>query len=220
VSTLVVVSAGTGDPSATRLLASRTADRVIAHAARRGTTLSVSVVELRELAADLTTALTTTGLITPKLQQAITTLRDADGLIAATPVYQAGPSGLFTSFFQALDSDLLIGTPTLLAATAGTARHALVADGAIRPMFAYLRTLATPTSLFAAPEDWADPALAQRIDRAAFELALLIQSGFAAAIRDESWSAYQHEYGSANGAELSIDLDTDLMRLATGGSAG
>ena len=215
-STLVVVSAGTSDPSSTRLLADRTADRVIAHAARRGTSLSVSVIELRELAADITTALTS-NLITPKLQKAIAALGGADGLIAATPVYQAGPSGLFTSFFQALDHDLLIGQPTVLAATAGTARHALVVDEAIRPMFAYLRTLAAPTSLFAAPEDWADPALAQRIDRAAFELALLIDSGFAQAIKNESWSAYQHEYASANGTELSIDLDTDLMRLATGG---
>ncbi len=38
-------------------------------------------------------------------------------------------------------------------------------------------------------------------------------------IRDEAWESYQHEYGSAGGTELSIDLDTDLMRLATGGSA-
>jgi FMN reductase len=217
-STLAVVSAGTSDPSSTRMLADRTADRVVAHASRRGSTASVSVIELRELAADVTTALSS-NLITPELQRAIATLSGADGLIAATPVYQAGPSGLFTSFFQVLDHDLLIGQPTLLAATAGTARHALVADQAIRPMFAYLRTLTAPTSVFAAPDDWADPALAQRIDRAAFELTLLIESGFAAAIKDESWSAYQHEFGSAGGTELSIDLDTDLMRLATGGSA-
>jgi FMN reductase len=76
-----------------------------------------------------------------------------------------------------------------------------------------------PTSLFAAPEDWSDPALATRIDRAARELVLLMESGFAAQIKDESWQSYQHEYGSANGTELSIDLNTDLMRLATGGSA-
>ena len=44
-------------------------------------------------------------------------------------------------------------------------------------------------------------------------------NGFARAIRDESWQAYQHEYGSAGGTELSIDTGTDLMRLATGGSA-
>jgi FMN reductase len=89
----------------------------------------------------------------------------------------------------------------------------------MRPLFAYLRALAVPTSLFAAPEDWSDPALNKRIDRAARELVLLMESGFARRIKDESWDSYQHEFGSAGGTELSIDLDTDLMRLATGGPA-
>ena len=216
---LVVVSAGTGDPSSTRLLADRAAERVTALAARYGDEVTVGVIDLREIAADISAA-QISQLVTPKLQQAITALSEADGIIAATPVYKAGPSGLFTSFFGVLDNDLLIGKPVVLAATAGTARHALVADQAMRPMFAYLRTLTVPTSLFAAPEDWSDPALATRIDRAALELVLLMESGFARAIKDESWSSYQHEYGSAGGTETGIDLDTDLMRLAAGGSAG
>jgi FMN reductase len=216
---LVVVSAGTSDPSSTRLLADRTAERAVALAARHGHTLTVSVIELREIAADISTALTS-PLVTPKLQQAVTVLAEADGIIAAAPVYKAGPSGLFTSFFDVLDNDLLIAKPVVLAATAGTARHALVADEAMRPMFAYLRTMTTPTSLFAAPEDWSDRALATRIDRAAVELVLLMESGVARAIKDQSWSSYQHEYGSAGGTETAIDLDTDLMRLAAGGSVG
>src|SRR5581483_2520896 len=101
-------------------------------------------------------------LVTPRLRQAVDALVPADGIVASTPVYKAGPSGLFTSFFQVLDNDLLIGKPVVLAATAGTARHALVADDQMRPLFAYLRTLAVPTSVFAAPEDWSDPALAKR----------------------------------------------------------
>jgi FMN reductase len=126
---------------------------------------------------------------------------------------------LFSSFFHVLDNDLLIGKPVVLAATAGTARHALVADDQMRPMFAYLRTMTAPTSLFAAPEDWSDPALNTRIDRAAVELVLLMESGFARQIKDESWQSYQHEFGSAGGTETAIDLETDMMRLATGGSA-
>jgi FMN reductase len=215
---LAVLSAGTSDPSATRLLADRAADRTAALAGQRGHAVTVHPVGLRELAADISTALVS-QLVTPKLAQAVTILREADGLIAAAPVYQAGPSGLFTTFFQTLDNDLLIAKPVVLAATAGTARHALVADEVMRPMFAYLRTLTAPTSLFAAPEDWGAPALAERIDRAAFELVLLMESGFARSVKEESWRSYTHEYGSAGGTELSIDLDTDLMRLATGGSA-
>src|SRR5262250_2693892 len=215
---LVVVSAGTGDPSATRLLAERTADRVRVLAAEHGNTVTTSVIEPRKIAADITTALTS-QLITPRLQQAIEALGAADGSIAAAPVYKAAPSGLFTSFFHVLDNDLLIAKPVVLAATAGTARHALVADNVMRPLFAFLRTMTVPTSLFAAPEDWSEGALAERIDRAALELVLLMESGFARKIRDESWQSYQHEYGSAGGTETAIDLDTDLMRLATGGSA-
>jgi FMN reductase len=231
---LVVVSAGTSDPSSTRLLADRTAQRVVALAEARGAAVRTRVIDLRELATDITTALTS-QLITPRLQQAVDELGAADGVIAAAPVYKAAPSGLFTSFFHVLDNDLLIGKPAVLAATAGTARHALVVDDQMRPLFAYLRALPVPTSLFAAPEDWGaiagaadavaggagepDGALYKRIDRAAFELVLLMESGFARQVRGESWQSYQHEFGSAGGTELDIDTDSDLMRLATGGSA-
>ena len=218
---LAVVSAGTSDPSSTRLLADRIAERTAVLAASGDSSapaVIINVIELRELAADISAALVS-QLITPKLQQAITTLAEADGIIASTPVYKAGPSGLFTSFFDVLDNDLLIGVPVVLAATAGTARHALVADDQMRPMFAYLRAMTVPTSVFAAPEDWSDPTLNKRIDRAATELVLLLRSGFARQIRDQSWSSYQHEFGGAGGTEIAIDLDTDLMRLATGGSA-
>ena len=215
---LVVVTAGTSDPSSTRMLADRTAQRVAALAAERGTAVRTRVIDLRELASDITTALTS-QLVTPKLQQAVDALGTADGVIAAAPVYKAGPSGLFTSFFHVLDNDLLIGKPAVLAATAGTARHALVVDDQMRSLFAYLRTLPVPTSLFAAPEDWADPSLNKRIERAAFELVLLMESGFARQVRDQAWQSYQHELGSDGGKETDIDVDSELMRLATGGSA-
>lgn len=215
---LVIVTAGTSDPSSTRMLADRTAQRVTALAGERGTEVETTVIDLRNLAGEITTAMTA-QLTGPNLQQAIDALAEADGIIASTPVYKAGPSGLFTSFFQVLDNDLLIATPVVLAATAGTARHALVVDDQLRSLFAYLRSTTVPTSLFAASEDWGDPALGQRIDRAAYELVLLMESGFARQVRDESWQRYQHEFGSAGGTEVSIDFDSDLMRLAAGGSA-
>jgi FMN reductase len=216
--TLVVVTAGTSDPSSTRMLADRLAQRVTDLASRRGRKVATRVIDLRELATEITTAMVS-QLVGPNLQRAVAALGEADGIVASTPVYAAGASGLFTSFFQVLDNDLLIAKPVALAATAGTARHALVVDEQLRSLFAYLRTTAVPTSLFAAPEDWGDPALSKRIDRAALELVLLMESGFAQQVRDESWGRYQHEFGSAGGTELTIDLDSELMRLATGGSA-
>ncbi|MGH3504394.1 MAG: CE1759 family FMN reductase [Nocardioidaceae bacterium] len=213
---LVVVSAGTSEPSSTQLLADRIAERVSERSRWRDCEASFQVIDLRELATQITTALVS-QLVGPKLQAAVDALGQADGIIVSTPVYKAGPSGLLTSFFQALDNDLLIAKPVILAATAGTARHALVVDDQLRSMFAYMRTITAPTSLFASAEDWNDPTLAERIDRAAVELVLLMDSGFAEQVKDESWKSYQHEYGSAGGTELGIDLDTDLMRLATGG---
>ena len=216
---LMVVTAGTSDPSSTRMLADRASARVAEVAGKRGLEVSTSVIDLRELANEITTAMLS-QLVGPKLRAAIAALGAADGLVASTPVYAAGASGLFTSFFQILDNDLLIAKPVILAATAGTARHALVVDDQLRTLFAYLRTMPVATSLFAAPEDWRDPSLDGRVRRAALELVILMESGFQAQVRAEGWGSYQHEFGSAGGTELSIDLDSDLMRLATGGTAG
>jgi FMN reductase len=128
---------------------------------------------------------------------------------------------LLKSFADALDDDLLVAKPVLLAATAGSARHALVIDQQMRPLFAYLRALTLPTSVFAAPEDWAAPELGGRIDRAATELALILEAGVGHRIADRAWSGYQHQFaGNAPRAERTaadIDFDTPLMRLAAGG---
>jgi FMN reductase len=172
--TLVVVTAGTSDPSSTRMLADRTAQRVSELASRRGHEVQVRVIDLRQLATEITTALIS-QLTGPKLHNAIAALAEADGIVASTPVYKAGASGLFTSFFQVLDNDLLIAKPVVLAATAGTARHALVVDDQLRSLFAYLRTATVPTSLFASSEDWGDPALNTRIERPADQGRVLAQ---------------------------------------------
>lgn len=212
--TLVVVNAGTSDPSSTRLLADRTAQRVAALASKDGETVDIRIIDLREIATEVTTALVSQHIGTG-LRAAMDAVAGADGIVAATPVYAAGPSGLFTSFFQVLETDSLIGTPVILAATAGTARHALVADDQMRGMFGYLRAMTVPTALFAAPEDWADAALTGRIDRAALELVALMQAGIAATIRSGNAAKYQTQLGSPN--DPGIQLDSDLMRLAAGG---
>lgn len=67
----------------------------------------------------------------------------------------------------------------LIAATGGTARHSLVLDHALRPLFTYLGAVVVPTAVYAAAEDWGsvdhhDGGLTQRIDRAAAELATLV----------------------------------------------
>jgi FMN reductase len=63
-----------------------------------------------------------------ELQAAIEQIATADAVIAAAPVYKAGISGLFKSFVDVLDNDLLVAKPVLLAATTGSSRHAHVVD--------------------------------------------------------------------------------------------
>jgi FMN reductase len=214
---VLIVSGGTSEPSSTRMLADRITQRVLERATEAGVEVTASVLELRPLAADIASA-TVTGFAQPVLQAAIDRLAAADALVVATPVYKAGVSGLVKSFFDVVDQDLLIATPTLLAATAGTSRHALVADEQLRSLFAYLRALTTPTSVFAASEDWGGKSLPERIDRAANELVVLLEADVRSRMRSASWQQYQHTFGSA-AAGGGIELDSDLMRLATGASA-
>ncbi|HKN51133.1 MAG TPA: FMN reductase [Amycolatopsis sp.] len=167
---LAVVTAGLSQPSSSRLLADRLAS---ATASALGPT-SVSVLELRDIALDVTKNLLT-GFPNPALRSAIETVTGADGLIAVTPVFAAGYSGLFKSFFDVLDVDALEGKPVLLGATGGTERHSLVLDYQLRPLFGYLRAVPVATGVYAASSDWgsgeASGALQRRIERAARELA-------------------------------------------------
>jgi FMN reductase len=218
---LVVVTAGVSDPSSTRLLADRITQKSLELLGEAGTAASASVVELGPLAADIAGA-TVSGFPSEELQEAIERLAAADALIASTPVYKAGISGLFKAFIDVLDDDLLIAKPVLLAATAGSSRHALVIDEQMRSLFAYLRTLTLPTSVFAAPEDWAATELAVRIERAATELVVMLGAGIGHRIADRAWSGYQHQFaGNASRAARTaadVDFSSPLMRLAAGGS--
>ncbi|GGN85330.1 oxidoreductase [Streptomyces albiflavescens] len=168
---LVVVSAGLSVPSSTRLLGDR-----LAAAAVRGTAADVQVVELRDLAVEIAHNFTN-GFPGPGLSDAIDAVTSADGLIVVTPVFSASYSGLFKSFFDVLtvgDKDALAGKPVLIAATGGSGRHSLVLEHALRPLFAYLRAVVVPTGVYAASEDWGAEGLAERIERAAGELAGLM----------------------------------------------
>ncbi|MET9734977.1 FMN reductase [Streptomyces sp. NPDC006458] len=165
---LVVVSAGLSVPSSTRLLADR-----LAAAVDRQEPVDVEVVELRELAVEIAHHFTN-GFPGRALAAALDAVTGADGLVVVTPVFSASYSGLFKSFFDVLDKDALTGKPVLIAATGGTARHSLVLEHALRPLFAHLRAVVVPTGVYAASEDWGAEGLQERIDRAAGELAALM----------------------------------------------
>jgi FMN reductase len=173
---LAVVTAGLSQPSSTRLLADLLTSSVVGHLEGD---VDVEVVELRPLAHDLANAFAT-GFPAGGLTEAIEKVTGADALIAVTPVFTASYSGLFKMFFDVLDNGALEGMPVLIAATAGSARHSLVLDHAMRPLFGYLRAVVVPTGVFAASEDWGSDGavvgeLSARIERAAGQLAALIR---------------------------------------------
>jgi FMN reductase len=175
---IVVVSAGLGQPSSTRLLADRLAEATARSMLASGVPAEFEVVELRDIAHEITDAMLT-GFAPEALAGVIDRVTRADGLIAVTPVFTASYSGLFKSFFDVIDKEALAGTPVLVGATAGTARHSLVLDHALRPLFSYLRAVVVPTSVFAASEDWGagdetTTGLPERVSRAAGEFADLV----------------------------------------------
>jgi FMN reductase len=174
---IVVLSSGLSRPSSTRLLADRISEAVAAQVSARGESVEIEVIELRELAQDLATTMTTGGMATGAVARARDLVSSADGLVAVTPVFTASYSGLFKMFVDVLDTDSLNGMPVVIAATAGTARHQLVLDHALRPLFTYLRAVVVPTGVFAATEDFGGDesgGLTARIGRAASELAALV----------------------------------------------
>ena len=190
--TIAVISAGLSTPSSTRLLADRLAAATVAALGERDVEARVQVVELREHARALADRLVT-GFADDSLQDALDTVAGADGIIAVTPVFTASYSGLFKTFVDVLEPDSLDGRPVLVAATAGTARHSLVLDHALRPLFTYLRTVVAPTGVFAAADDWGSTGLAERITRAAGELADLVAARPAVEVADPFAAATSFE---------------------------
>lgn len=172
---LAVVTAGLTQPSSSRLLADRLAEAVTGQIEAE-----VRVIELRDLAVDIANAFVT-GFPNTRLREVIEAVTGADGVVAVTPIFSGSYSGLFKSFFDVIDNTALEGTPVLIGATGGTARHSLALEHAVRPLFTYLRAVVVPTAVYAASEDWGGASddftdgLGRRIARAAGELAELMR---------------------------------------------
>lgn len=218
---LVVVNAGVSDPSSTRLLGDRLAQKALDALGGAGVEATIGTIDLASLAVDTARAMIS-GIKSDGLETAIDAVAASDALILVTPVYKAGVSGILKSFLDILDNDLLIAKPVIVGGTGGSSRHAMVPDEHLRPILAFFRAMPVPTSVYAAPDDWGSAEFGRRVQRAATELALLVSSGAGQLIADSAWAGYQHEFGGkATRAEKSgadVDFGTDLMRLAAGGN--
>ncbi len=165
---ILVVSAGMSQPSSTRLLA----DRLTAATGEAlDGDVTVDTVELRTFAHDIVDHMLV-GFAAPALRDVLDKLEAADGLILVTPTFTASYSGLFKSFIDIVDPEVMRDKPVVLAATGGTERHSLVLEHSLRPLMAYLRAAPIATAVYAASSDWGNESqLQQRIMRAADEFA-------------------------------------------------
>jgi len=198
---IVVVSGGIGVPSTATMLGEHLGNAAQQALLEQGQQAEVSVVSLRDYAAAIVNNLVS-GFPSPELQEVKDLVENADGLVLVSPTYTASVSGLFKSFIDTLDPKSLDSVPLLLAGTGGSARHSLMIDYVMRPMFAYMRANMIPTSVFAAPEDWgADQGEGQlmgRVARAGKELATAMSGAGQTRSVDNSMTSLPFEQLLAN----------------------
>ncbi|AWB84111.1 CE1759 family FMN reductase [Corynebacterium liangguodongii] len=218
---LAVVSAGVSHPSTSRHVADTIAAAVSSAVTGRGEALDTTTIEVRDYAADLA-RLMTSGISSGALDSVREELSASDGLVAVTPVFQASMSGLFKMFFDALDPEALTGMPAIIAATAGTARHSLVTEYAMRPLLTYMRAIVVPTSLFFATEDFGGTGFSSRASRAAAELADHMVRTHSSVEGLAQPSAPQPQRTRRSGVDPEEDFVpfSELLRGHTGGDAG
>ncbi|MGY5957597.1 NADPH-dependent FMN reductase [Kosakonia sp. BK9b] len=75
----------------------------------------------------------------PALKTLIEQLKEADGLIVATPIYKASFSGALKTLLDLLPERALEGKVVLPLATGGTVAHMLAVDYALKPVLSALK---------------------------------------------------------------------------------
>jgi FMN reductase len=147
---VVAVSGGLQRPSRTAALAAH----LMALIARE-IPCSQHLIELGQLAPQLAGAVWRSQLPTA-VERELASVEQADVLVVATPVYRGAYTGLFKHFFDFVHQDALIDTPVLLAASGGSARHALMIDHQLRPLFSFFQARTLPLGVYASDSDFVD----------------------------------------------------------------
>jgi FMN reductase len=174
---VVAVSGNVSSPSRTLVLA-----REIAAAIGNYERIKSDIIEIAEIGPLIGSAFFRKEL--PREAEAVIKLIErADILIAATPVYRASYTGLFKHLFDFVDQDALVDVPIILAATAGSSRHALMLEHELRPLFSFFRAYTVPTGIYATEADFENyqinnKSLAERIDTAAFQAVNLVRKQY------------------------------------------
>jgi FMN reductase len=84
----------------------------------------------------------------PEVDDALQQVSRASIIVASTPVYRATYSGLLKAFFDLLPINGLAEKTAIAIATGGSAAHELVIDHGLRPLFASVCAIVTPTGIY------------------------------------------------------------------------
>ncbi|GBU17307.1 MULTISPECIES: FMN reductase [Methylobacterium] len=170
---LVGFSANIQRPSRTRTLVETIAGQAGAEAGAE-----IRLFDLLDAGTGLGAAWSREALPLPA-RRVVEAIEEADALVVGSPVYKGGVTGLFKHLFDLVEPTRLAGKPVAIAATGGGARHALVVEHALRPLFGFFGALQVPTAVYASDADFVDgrlvePGVADRAGQAATELAALL----------------------------------------------
>lgn len=194
-------------------LATETAPETAAADPQATAPLETETINLRGLAHQLVDSMLT-GVPSDELDEVYAKLRTSDTVVLAAPVYNAAPIGLLTMFLQLFPEAGLRGIPVLLASTGGTARHSLAMDHHIRPLIAYLKGLALPTTVFAATDDWGLPeeqtGMRRRIEAAVEEL-LELASGSGQGAGNSRGASTSGAHGTSRRVEPVDEFDPSTI---------
>jgi FMN reductase len=142
-------------------------ERTLASLVERGAT--TTLVDLAALPADALLGRRRSSAV----DEALARVADATIVIASTPVYRATYSGLLKVFFDLLPLNGLVDKTGIAIATGGSPAHQLVIDHGLRPLFASVGAVVTPTAIYGTDSAFENgvpnQSLLARIDVAASE---------------------------------------------------
>lgn len=166
----VVINGSLHRPSRTRILLDALAQRISNDVA-----IETESIDLVDLAPSIGTALSNEAL-DRAAAHALRQIESADFLIVGAPVFRGSVPGLFKHLFDLIDMNALTGKPVLLAATGGSARHGLVIDHQLRPLFSFFHALSLPAGIYATSEEIQNGRIASEALAARLELVASLAS--------------------------------------------
>ncbi|OWW20827.1 NAD(P)H-dependent oxidoreductase [Noviherbaspirillum denitrificans] len=166
---IVALTGSLSKPSRTRSLVEHIAEQVAQHVPAR-----ISVIDIADLAGELGDAVSFSS-IPASITRAHKQIAEADLVILGSPTYKGSYSGLLKHFLDLLDPAALKGKVTLLTATGGSDRHALVIEHQFRPLASFFETVTVPAGVYIKDSDFVNYALAEGAEQAHKRIELAVE---------------------------------------------